>query len=441
MTVASRGRIENRWFLTQAHLRAIVVPVIGILGALLAGRPDLLVLVAPLAMIAVWSSLARPRGAPEARFGLAREVLTEGDANLAIVDVAGLDGVELLSTSLASTPWIERRPRHGSRTALVTEDDVERGRMRMVTGADPLRWGAHAVGPMLVGAVGPWAAHSWGPVPLTERKLRVLPAPEAFDNSAPAPHPRGLVGQHTATRPGEGSEFNSVRPFQWGDRLKRINWARSTRTGELHVTSSYADQDTHIALLVDAQVDLGRSEGAGGEASSLDRAQRSAAAIAEHFTRQGDRVSLQVITGYLPQRVPPGTGKRHARRILEVLSRAKPSTEYSFDPNRVRLGLPPGTLVVVVSALVSPAMIVRAASLAKSGLTVVAIDVLGENFETPEEWDRLDHLAWRIRMMEREREILRVQQAGVGVVPWRGPGSLDVVLRLLAQRGRTGAIR
>ena len=47
-----------------------------------------------------------------------------------------------------------------------------------------------------------------------------LPEPAAFDSSAPAPHPRGLVGMHRSARPGQGSEFATLRPFQVGDRLR-----------------------------------------------------------------------------------------------------------------------------------------------------------------------------------------------------------------------------
>ena len=45
-------------------------------------------------------------------------------------------------------------------------------------------------------------------------------------------------------------------------------------------------------------------------------------------------------------------------------------------------------------------------------------------------------LAWRIRLLEREREMLRARDAGVPIVPWTGPGTLDLVLRDLGRRSR-----
>lgn len=423
----------GRWLLTHAHLRAVLIAALGILVALLVSRPDVLILVAPLALAAVWSVAARPRGSPRAVSRLARERSTEGEHNGIIVQAQGLEGADFAAASQAAAPWVQRRPHHGSQVHQVTADSL-----RLTIGVDPMRWGNRSFGTTLVGAVGPWGAYSWGPVPLAGRQRKVAPAAEHFDTGAPAPHPRGLVGHHRSARPGQGSEFNAIRHFQWGDKLKNIHWPRSLRTGELHVTSAYADQDTHVALILDAQNDLGSSEGLDGASSTLDRSVRAAAAIGEHFTHQGDRVSLQVISGAMPQRLNPGTGPRHYRRLLDVLAGAVPAAERGISPERVRLGLRAGTLVVIVSALVSEPMLSRAAALARSGLTVVAVDVLSGSEPQLQEADAYERLAWRLRMMEREREIRRVVQAGAAVVPWRGPGTLDTVLRMLSRRGGAG---
>ena len=93
------------------------------------------------------------------------------------------------------------------------------------------------------------------------------------------PRPAGLVGLHRANRQGGGSEPAEVRPFRPGDRLRRINWRVSSRTGTLHVTSTWSDRDTHVLLLLDTEADIGRSDGVDGRASSLDIAVRAAAAV------------------------------------------------------------------------------------------------------------------------------------------------------------------
>ena len=51
------------------------------------------------------------------------------------------------------------------------------------------------------------------------------------------------------------------------------------------MTSTWADRDTHVLLLLDTDIDLGASGGVDGRSSSLDIAVRAAAAVAQHYLR------------------------------------------------------------------------------------------------------------------------------------------------------------
>ena len=44
-------------------------------------------------------------------------------------------------------------------------------------------------------------------------------------------------------------------------------------------------------------------------------------------------------------------------------------------------------------------------------------------------------LAWRMRLLERDALLTRLRRSGIPVVAWRGPGTLDEVLRRLGRRG------
>jgi len=321
-------------------------------------------------------------------------------------------------------------------------------------GLQSLRWGRRLVGSGLVAATSAWGAFRFGPLDCPPRTLRTLPLPATFDAQAPTPHPNGLVGLNRSRRAGDGSEFASIRAFQHGDRLRRIHWPLSLRTGELHVTSTWADQDSNVMLMVDALNDLGQSEGLGRSASSLDvtvRAAaamavtvRAAAAMAEHYLRRGDRVGLRVFGTINVARLPAVAGRSHLRRVLDTLANIEAGTDRQSNPTTVAGGLPDGTLVIVLSPLVSPDALTHAVTLARRGLGVIIIDTLPEQVGrqdvagTHGDADARAQLAWRIRLLEREREIRRVQQAGIPTVPWRGPGSLDQVLRDLGRRSSAG---
>ena len=169
--------------------------------------------------------------------------------------------------------------------------------------------------------------------------VTTMPFGADFNAVDAMPRPAGLVGPHRSRRQGSGSEPAEVRPFRPGDRLRRINWAVSSRTGTLHVTSTWADRDAHVMLLLDTEHDIGVSEGIDGAASSLDIAMRAAAAVGEHYLRTGDRVSL-VDLGRRVRDVPAGSGRRHLRRLLEVLVAAQPGPNHRAEAVRIRPSAP-----------------------------------------------------------------------------------------------------
>jgi hypothetical protein len=98
-----------------------------------------------------------------------------------------------------------------------------------------------------------------------------------------------------------------------------------------------------------------------------------------------------------------------------------------------------GTVVVVLSPLLTPETTTELVSLARRGLSVVCIDTLAEGIapEPAREAGSAAALAWRMRLLEREMEVTEVTRRGIPVVPWRGPGTLDLVLQQLARRARS----
>jgi uncharacterized protein (DUF58 family) len=275
---------------------------------------------------------------------------------------------------------------------------------------------------------------------LEEFDLEVLPAAPVFDAKAPMPHPQGLVGLDRSARPGEGSEFSSIREFQLGDRLRRIHWPSSLRSRTLNVTATYADHDSQVVVVADAANDIGISGGIDGSPSTLDSTVRAAAALCEHYVRRGDRVGLQVVRAQAPAYIRASTGKLHLRRMLATLALTRAGGLLVDDreaPPRLRVN--PGAIVFMCSPLISQSTMQRAISLAARGLTLVVVDTLPSDIVLTDEDDRSDEstmLAWRIRMLERQADTRAVVAAGIPVVPWRGPGSLDQVLRDVARRAR-----
>ena len=449
---------SDSWQPSPAHLRAVLLGVAGVAAAVVFRVPNLLVMATPFAVVAVWSTVTRPHQRLDLTTTLSPSTIREGEATTWTARFAATDarpaptrradsdrvrgaercdddpgvqaasGVEQIIAFAPRREWLETRPGSGvvaGSTSVGASSDTVSMAIRGT------HWGPHEVGPVTVVAVSSWAAFRWRAID-SRHHLTTLPLPALFDATASRHRANGLVGIDRSSHTGDGSEFSGIRPFQTGDRLRRINWQRSLRNGELHVTSTYADQDSHVALFIDALADFGPSEGIDGAASSLDTTVRAAGAIAEHFLLRGDRVSLHVFGSRVGATVPPGSGRSHLRRILNRLATLQPDPSRTSASRAGPVAIPGDALAIMLSPLISPIALERAATIVSHGLTAAVVDTLPDGIH--EGHDTPTELAWRIRLLERRREVRVVEEIGVPVIGWRGPGSLDPFLRELARR-------
>jgi uncharacterized protein (DUF58 family) len=429
--------LKGAWRPTAPLVRSVATAAVLALAALVLGSADLLVLAVPFGLMAALGLAHAPRGPLTGRVRVADRWLHEGQTTRLQILVEGPQALEQVSATLAPPAYVVAQPPAGalSCTPRPTDDpgEVEAGVEFAVSSR---RWGVRTAGTVAVAASTPWCGYRWGPQRLPDATLVTLPETGRFA-SAESPHPVGLIGQNRSRRSGDGSEFFGIRPFQPGDRLRRVNWRTTLRTGEVHAIGTSAQEDSAVMILVDAVTDVGASGGIDGAASSLDVTVRAASALAAHYVRVGDRVALRVL-GRTGQVLGPGSGLRHQRRLQELLAQVQPGWPEQLGTRELRLRTGAGTIVVVLSPLLTPEITTVMVTLARRGLSVVCVDTLGEGTLPQPARDQRSaaRLAWRMRMLEREMQITEVTRRGIPVVTWRGPGTLDEVLRGLARRAR-----
>jgi uncharacterized protein (DUF58 family) len=254
------------------------------------------------------------------------------------------------------------------------------------------------------------------------------------------PRARGNVGVHASRRLGEGMELTGIRPFAPGDRIRRINWRISLRTGELHVNATTTERDADVVLLLDARYDAGRSGGIDASASGVDIAVRATAALAAFYLGTGDRVGLVTYAAGTRQ-LPATAGRAQLHRLLQSLLDVSGSRPTGAEPPLPEpVGIDARALVVVVSPLVGRLVFDRAAALARAGHSVIAVDTLPDRLGT-EESDAWSGPVLRLWRLERATRIRQLRDLGVPVAPWRGSGSLDGVLVDLARAAQSGRPR
>ena len=422
----------SHWNVTGSLGRALTVGGVGVALALAMGRPAVVVLVAPLLVAGALGVVHRPTREPRVFNGLAHRQLHEGQGTRARLEAMDANDVEHVTRAMAPQPYVAMHPADGTVGQLVGPDHV----IEPIE-VSPRRWGRRMIGAEKVALTTAWGGYRWGPTSLPGRDVAVLPTRSHYRSGGEAPAPIGLIGAHRSRRDGDGTEFSSIRRFHPGDRLRRINWRVSLRHGNLHVESTRAEEDTAVLLIVDALADFGRSEGVGGAESSLDVSVRAAAALADQYVGGGDRVSLRVLSpggeyaGY-------GTGTRHLRRIQIVLSRIRPGIPRDVAIDQIDFRTPAGTVVVVISPMLSESLATATVRLVRRGLPVIVVDPLPPDTTPtayPDAEEEVASLAWRMRLLDRSHLLARLSAAGCPVVPWNGPRTLEEVLRRLARRG------
>jgi uncharacterized protein (DUF58 family) len=429
----------TRWHATSSLSRSLIVGGLGAALALAAGRPGLVVLVAPLLLMAALALVHKPVVEPRVFSTPARQQLHEGQGTRLRLETHDLDDVEHVTRMMSPQPFLAAHPVDG-----VFGQLLSRGEAVAPFEVSPRRWGTRSVGGEKVAMTTAWAGYRWGPVALMGREVGVLPTVTHVRSGGEAPQPIGLIGAHRSRRDGDGTEFSSIRRFHAGDRLRRINWRVSLRQGTLHVESTRAEEDTAVLVIVDALADYGESEGVGGAASSLDVTVRAASSLAEQYIGGGDRVALRVLSpggeyaGY-------GTGTRHLRRILILLSRIRPGIPRDVAIDQIDFRATAGTVVVVISPMLSEPLATATVRLVRRGLPVIVVDPLPPG-STPSAYPgseaKVAELAWRMRLLDRSHLLTQLAAAGCPVVPWNGPRTLEEVLRRLARRAampRVGA--
>ncbi|GAA2738546.1 DUF58 domain-containing protein [Pedococcus aerophilus] len=449
-TIGGR-RLVGRWRVTPAHVRSLGLGLLLLAVGVVLRRPDAVVLGAPLLLVALWASARRPSSDPVVHAALGHPLLREGQATTWRASLAPHAEVEEMGLTVLPTAFTTYSP--GSRSLAAAPGGDDPTTLDLVCRST--RWGHRPLGPATIALTSPLGAFRWEPEPVTLPAIPTVPLPDTFTARVAVPRPDGLIGQNRSHHPGDGGELDQIRPFRFGDRLRRVHWPVSVRTGELHVTATHADQDSEILLLVDAMHDIGRSDSLGGSSSSLDNAVRAAGAIAEHYLRAGDRVGLLVLGARDLPPVSAAAGQHHLRRVLDALARTTVADGTVSDEKRLRSQLrhhvSAGTLAVVLTPAVSPEVLAHAVGLSRRGISVVAVDTLPAHLATADiPLERLaevsattadqpveTRLAWRLRLLERGREMARAQEAGVPIVPWAGPGTLDLVLRDLGRRSRS----
>lgn len=240
---------------------------------------------------------------------------------------------------------------------------------------------------------------------------------------------RVYAGMIPARAGGTGVEFFGVRAYQNGDSTRWINWRASARHSELYTNEFQQERVADVGIVLDGRL---RTNMFARNRSLFEHSVGAAAALADAFLTQGDRVGLLMYGNYLDWTLP-GYGRHQRERILHALAKARTGdsmvfTALKYIPARL---FPPESQLVIVSPLTDDDLepIVQLRSLGYRVLVVSPDPIAFEAAHLVD--DPAVKLAERVIRLERNLLLRRLQRAGVQVLDWDVAQPFD---RLVRQR-------
>ena len=148
---------------------------------------------------------------------------------------------------------------------------------------------------------------------------------------------RELDGQHRAVRPGQGSEFDSLRSYVTGDDVRSIDWRSTARRREVLVRTWRPERDRRIVFVLDTGRTAAGRVGAGAVPGypRLDAFMDAVQLLTALASQAGDRIDLIAADSAIRGRVlaPPRT------TALAVVTDALASLQASLTETDWRLAV------------------------------------------------------------------------------------------------------
>jgi len=392
---------------------------LGLIAALVFGLPELVALAAPFALAAGAGLALAERPELGVSFDIDRERMLEDDELEATIGITSRGPVEQLDVRL-------ELPEH---FAIVDGDNpvalhlAARDDEEIVLGLGAERWGSYAIGAISLRAHDRFRFFRYDQRLDLRRPLKVYPRPEFIRELLRPLETQVFSGNLVAREKGEGIEFSDLRPFVAGDRVRRINWRASARMGELWVNELHAERNADVILFLDSFVEARRED-----ESTLDRTVRAAAALADRYLREKDRVGLVSFGGVLNWLVP-ATGVTQLYRIVDSLLDTEIVLNYAWKDLEIipRRTLPPKALVVALSPLLDERAANALLDLRGRGFDLALLEVSPVPFAHPS-GDAAAKVAHRVWRMKRDALRGRYERSGVPVAVWDDEVPLAVAM-------------
>ncbi|MFL5937019.1 MAG: DUF58 domain-containing protein [Gaiellaceae bacterium] len=392
---------------------------LGLLAALVLGRPELAVLATPFALVLFTGLLAAREPEIRVALDLDRERAVEGEIVTITIDLHAGWPIERLELHVPLPDNLELVEGATPLTLRLAWDEERTIELQ----ARCKRWGAHLVGELFLRAHDRLDLFGYEGTLDRRQPLKIYPRAEELRSLVTPLETQVFTGNQVARTKGEGIEFADLRRYAYGDSLRRINWRASARRSELWVNEMHPERNTDVIVFLDTFVEAREQD-----ESTLDVAVRAAATLADRYLKRKDRVGLISFGGYLNWLLP-GSGLVQLYRIVDSLLDTEIILSYAWKgvdviPPRT---LPPKALIFAITPLLDERAVTTLIDLRARGFDLAVLEVSPVAFASAAtgEQEELAHRLWRLK---RDALRARYQRFGVPVVEWHEGEPLEGAL-------------
>jgi uncharacterized protein (DUF58 family) len=340
---------------------------ISLLAGLTLGRPELVAIGAPMALLVIGGLAMARQPAVEVEVALDRDRAVEGDEAVLSFTIVSATPVPRLEVVPVIPERLGLRGQPRARSIRLAAGEPVTVELRL----DCDRWGAQALGTVHLRAHDHLRMFSWEWRVAGDRTLIVYPEPSRLRVLVRPYETQVYSGNQVSRQRGDGIEFADVRPFMPGDRARSINWRATARRGVPWVNQRHPERNTDVVLFLDSFADL-RVAGS----STLDREVSAAASLASAYLGMRDRVGL-VSFGGVVRWLQPGMGQAMLYRLLDTLMETQIFATVGWRGIRhlpVRT-LPPKALIIALTPLLDERAVAALFDLLARGYDLAIVDV------------------------------------------------------------------
>jgi uncharacterized protein (DUF58 family) len=124
------------------------------------------------------------------------------------------------------------------------------------------------------------------------------------------------MGQYHSAFKGQGMVFSEVRPYQFGDEIRRMDWNKTARFREPYVKVMEEERELTVMLLVDISASMDY-----GTKTEMKREFVAEICASLGFSAAGnnDKVGLILFADKIYKAIPPKKGRKHVLAIISQI--------------------------------------------------------------------------------------------------------------------------